>query len=124
MGSCCELFFFQAEDGIRDYKVTGVQTCALPISIAAGVAKCKSDHVVIAGHDGGTGASPWSSIKHAGSPWEIGLAETQQTLVLNRLRGRIRVQADGQMKTGRDVVIGALLGDRKSTRLNSSHLVI
>ncbi len=79
-------------------------------TIAAGVAKCKSDHVVIAGHDGGTGASPWSSIKHAGSPWDIGLAETQQTLVLNRLRGRIRVQADGQMKTGRDVVIGALLG--------------
>ena len=79
-------------------------------TIAAGVAKCKSDHVVIAGHDGGTGASPWSSIKHAGSPWEIGLAETQQTLVLNRLRSRIRVQADGQMKTGRDVTIGALLG--------------
>ena len=79
-------------------------------TIAAGVAKCKADHVVIAGHDGGTGASPWSSIKHAGSPWEIGLAETQQTLVLNRLRGRIRVQTDGQMKTGRDVAIGALLG--------------
>ncbi|HQS22425.1 MAG TPA: glutamate synthase-related protein, partial [Acidovorax defluvii] len=79
-------------------------------TIAAGVAKCKSDHVVIAGHDGGTGASPWSSIKHCGGPWEIGLAETQQTLVLNRLRGRIRVQADGQMKTGRDVAIGALLG--------------
>ena len=79
-------------------------------TVAAGVAKCKSDHVVIAGHDGGTGASPWSSIKHAGGPWEIGLAETQQTLVLNRLRGRIRVQADGQMKTGRDVAIGALLG--------------
>ncbi|MGA0609936.1 glutamate synthase-related protein [Caldimonas sp. KR1-144] len=79
-------------------------------TIAAGVAKAKSDHVVIAGHDGGTGASPWSSIKHAGTPWELGLAETQQTLVLNRLRGRIRVQADGQMKTGRDVVIGALLG--------------
>ncbi len=79
-------------------------------TVAAGVAKCKSDHVVIAGHDGGTGASPLSSVKHAGSPWEIGLAETQQTLVLNRLRGRIRVQADGQMKTGRDVVIGALLG--------------
>jgi len=79
-------------------------------TIAAGVAKCKADHVVIAGHDGGTGASPWSSIKHAGTPWELGLAETQQTLVLNRLRSRIRVQADGQMKTGRDVVIGALLG--------------
>ena len=79
-------------------------------TIAAGVTKCKSDHLVIAGHDGGTGASPWSSIKHAGGPWEIGLAETQQTLVLNRLRGRVRVQADGQMKTGRDVAIGALLG--------------
>jgi glutamate synthase (NADPH/NADH) large chain/glutamate synthase (ferredoxin) len=79
-------------------------------TIAAGVAKCKADHVVIAGHDGGTGASPWSSIKHAGSPWEIGLAETQQTLVLNGLRSRIRVQTDGQMKTGRDVAIGALLG--------------
>ena len=79
-------------------------------TVAAGVAKAKADHVVIAGHDGGTGASPWSSIKHAGTPWELGLAETQQTLVLNRLRGRVRVQADGQMKTGRDVVIGALLG--------------
>ena len=79
-------------------------------TIAAGVAKAKSDHVVIAGHDGGTGASPWSSIKHAGTPWELGLAETQQTLVLNGLRGRIRVQADGQMQTGRDVVVAALLG--------------
>ena len=79
-------------------------------TIAAGVAKAKADHVVIAGHDGGTGASPLSSIKYAGSPWELGLAETQQTLVLNRLRSRIRVQADGQMKTGRDVAIGALLG--------------
>ena len=79
-------------------------------TVAAGVAKAKADHVVIAGHDGGTGASPISSIKHAGTPWELGLAETQQTLVLNRLRGRIRVQADGQMKTGRDVLIGALLG--------------
>ncbi|MFB0916242.1 MAG: glutamate synthase-related protein, partial [Burkholderiaceae bacterium] len=75
-------------------------------TIAAGVSKAKADHIVIAGHDGGTGASPWSSIKHAGSPWEIGLAETQQTLVINRLRGRVRVQADGQMKTGRDVVVG------------------
>jgi glutamate synthase domain-containing protein 2/glutamate synthase domain-containing protein 1/glutamate synthase domain-containing protein 3 len=79
-------------------------------TVAAGVAKAKADHVVIAGHDGGTGASPLSSVKHAGTPWELGLAETQQTLVLNRLRGRIRVQADGQMKTGRDVVIAALLG--------------
>src|SRR5437660_6608026 len=79
-------------------------------TVAAGVAKGKSDHVTIAGHDGGTGASPWSSIKHAGTPWELGLAETQQTLVLNRLAGRISVQVDGQMKTGRDVVIGAILG--------------
>ena len=79
-------------------------------TVAAGVSKAKADHVVIAGHDGGTGASPLSSIKYAGSPWELGLAETQQTLVLNRLRGRIRVQVDGQIKTGRDVVIGALLG--------------
>jgi glutamate synthase (NADPH/NADH) large chain/glutamate synthase (ferredoxin) len=79
-------------------------------TVAAGVAKAKSDHIVIAGHDGGTGASPLSSIKHAGSPWEIGLAETQQTLVINGLRNRIRLQADGQMKTGRDVVIAGLLG--------------
>jgi glutamate synthase (NADPH/NADH) large chain len=79
-------------------------------TVAAGVAKAKADHVTIAGHDGGTGASPQSSIKHAGTPWELGLAETQQTLVLNRLRGRIAVQVDGQMKTGRDVAIGALLG--------------
>lgn len=79
-------------------------------TVAAGVAKAKSDHVTISGHDGGTGASPWSSIKHAGTPWELGLSETQQTLVLNRLRGRIAVQVDGQMKTGRDVLVGALLG--------------
>jgi glutamate synthase (NADPH/NADH) large chain len=79
-------------------------------TVAAGVAKAKADHVTISGFDGGTGASPLSSIKHAGSPWEIGLAETQQTLVLNKLRSRICVQADGQMKTGRDVVVGALLG--------------
>ena len=79
-------------------------------TVAAGVSKAKADHVTIAGHDGGTGASPWSSIKHAGTPWELGLAETQQTLVLNKLRGRIAVQVDGQMKTGRDVVIGAILG--------------
>jgi len=79
-------------------------------TVATGVAKAKADHVVIAGHDGGTGASPVSSIKHAGIPWELGLSETQQTLVLNGLRTRIRVQADGQMKTGRDVAIAALLG--------------
>jgi glutamate synthase domain-containing protein 2/glutamate synthase domain-containing protein 3 len=79
-------------------------------TVAAGVAKANSDHVVIAGHDGGTGASPVSSIHHAGVPWEIGLAETQQTLVLNKLRDRITVQTDGQLKTGRDVTIAALLG--------------
>ncbi|MCC7363749.1 MAG: glutamate synthase subunit alpha, partial [Dehalococcoidia bacterium] len=79
-------------------------------TVAAGVAKAKSDVVLISGHDGGTGASPLTSLKHAGIPWELGLAETQQTLVLNKLRDRIIVQVDGQMKTGRDVVIGALLG--------------
>ncbi|MDC4226325.1 MAG: glutamate synthase-related protein [Candidatus Manganitrophus sp.] len=79
-------------------------------TVAAGVAKAQADLVLISGHDGGTGASPWTSIKHAGIPWELGLAETQQTLVLNHLRGRIRVEADGQLKTGRDVVIAALLG--------------
>ncbi|MFN0041375.1 MAG: glutamate synthase-related protein [Burkholderiales bacterium] len=79
-------------------------------TVAAGVSKAKADHVTISGHDGGTGASPWSSIKHAGTPWELGLAETQQTLVLNRLRGRIAVQVDGQIKTGRDVIVGAILG--------------
>ena len=79
-------------------------------TVAAGVAKARSDHVTIAGASGGTGASPQTSIKHAGSPWEMGLAETHQTLVLNRLRGRITVQVDGGLRTGRDVVIGALLG--------------
>ena len=79
-------------------------------TVAAGVSKAKADHVVISGYDGGTGASPLSSIKHAGTPWELGLSETQQTLVLNNLRGRIRVQVDGQIKTGRDVVIAAMLG--------------
>jgi glutamate synthase (NADPH/NADH) large chain/glutamate synthase (ferredoxin) len=79
-------------------------------TVAAGVAKANADHVLISGHDGGTGASPVSSILHAGVPWEIGLAETQQTLVLNDLRSRIWVQTDGQLKTGRDVVIAALLG--------------
>jgi glutamate synthase domain-containing protein 3 len=79
-------------------------------TVAAGVAKANADHVVIAGHDGGTGASPQSSIHHAGIPWEIGLAETQQTLLRNDLRSRIVVETDGQMRTGRDVVIAALLG--------------
>ncbi|MGH3803061.1 MAG: glutamate synthase-related protein, partial [Pseudonocardiaceae bacterium] len=79
-------------------------------TVAAGVAKAYSDVVLISGHDGGTGASPLSSIKHAGTPWELGLAETQQTLIANKLRDRIVVQTDGQLKTGRDVVIAALLG--------------
>ncbi len=79
-------------------------------TVAAGVAKARADHVTIAGFEGGTGASPLTSLTHAGSPWEIGLAETQQTLVLNGLRGRIAVQVDGGLRTGRDVVIGALLG--------------
>jgi glutamate synthase (ferredoxin) len=79
-------------------------------TVAAGVAKAHADVVLISGHDGGTGASPLSSIKHAGTPWELGLAETQQTLVLNNLRSRIYVEADGQLKTGRDVVVAALLG--------------
>ena len=74
------------------------------------MSKARSDHVTIAGYEGGTGASPLTSIKHAGSPWEIGLAETHQTLVANRLRGRIAVQVDGGIRTGRDVVVGALLG--------------
>ncbi|GAC1406380.1 MAG: glutamate synthase-related protein [Burkholderiaceae bacterium] len=94
----------QASISVKLVSEVGVGT------VAAGVAKAKADHVVIAGHDGGTGASPLSSVKHAGTPWELGLSETQQTLVLNRLRSRIRVQADGQIKTGRDVVIAALLG--------------
>ncbi|WDT93226.1 glutamate synthase large subunit [Thermoleophilum album] len=79
-------------------------------TVAAGVAKANADHVVIAGHDGGTGASPLSSIQHAGIPWEIGLAETQQTLLRNDLRSRILVEVDGQMRTGRDVVVAAILG--------------
>ncbi|MFH1614839.1 MAG: glutamate synthase large subunit [Planctomycetota bacterium] len=79
-------------------------------TIAAGVAKGNADEVLISGHDGGTGASPLSSIKHTGCPWELGLAETQQVLVMNNLRDRIRVQTDGQLKTGRDVVVAALLG--------------
>ena len=89
---------------VKLVSVTGVGT------IAAGVAKGKADGVLISGMDGGTGASPQASIKYAGMPWEIGLAETQQTLVLNDLRGRIRVQADGGLKTGRDVAIAAILG--------------
>jgi len=79
-------------------------------TVAAGVSKAHADVVLISGHDGGTGASPLTSLKHAGAPWELGLAETQQTLMLNGLRDRIVVQVDGQMKTGRDVVIAALLG--------------
>ncbi|NYF10739.1 glutamate synthase (NADPH/NADH) large chain [Leifsonia sp. AK011] len=79
-------------------------------AVAAGVAKAKADVVLVSGHDGGTGASPLNSLKHAGTPWELGLAETQQTLMLNNMRDRVVVQVDGQMKTGRDVIIAALLG--------------
>ena len=79
-------------------------------TVAAGVAKGHADVILISGHDGGTGASPQSSIKHAGLPWELGLAETHQTLVLNNLRSRMVVETDGQLKTGRDVAIAALLG--------------
>ena len=79
-------------------------------TVAAGVAKAKADVILVSGHDGGTGASPLNSLKHAGTPWELGLAEAQQTLLLNGLRDRVSVQVDGQMKTGRDVVIAALLG--------------
>jgi glutamate synthase (NADPH/NADH) len=78
--------------------------------VASGVAKAKADHILISGHDGGTGASRWTGIKYAGLPWELGLAETHQTLVLNDLRGRVVVQTDGQLRTGRDVAIACLLG--------------
>ena len=94
----------QARVSVKLVSEVGVGT------IAAGVAKAYADMVLISGYDGGTGASPLSSLKHAGAPWELGIADTQQTLVLNNLRSRIRVQADGQMKTGRDIVIAALLG--------------
>ena len=79
-------------------------------TVAAGVAKARADHITISGYDGGTGASPLTSLKHAGSPWEMGLAETHQTLVLNGLRSRVALQVDGGLRTGRDVIIGALLG--------------
>ncbi|MDO5565757.1 MAG: glutamate synthase large subunit, partial [Planctomycetia bacterium] len=94
----------EARVSVKLVSETGVGT------IAAGVAKGHADVILISGHDGGTGASPLTSIKHAGLPWELGLAETQQTLVKNGLRGRVRLQVDGQIKTGRDVIIGALLG--------------
>jgi glutamate synthase domain-containing protein 2/glutamate synthase domain-containing protein 1/glutamate synthase domain-containing protein 3 len=94
----------QAEVSVKLVSEIGVGT------VAAGVSKANADRVLIAGHDGGTGASPQSSIQSAGIPWEIGLAETQQTLLLNNLRSRIKVQTDGQLKTGRDVVIAAMLG--------------
>ncbi|MBV9542035.1 MAG: glutamate synthase large subunit, partial [Alphaproteobacteria bacterium] len=94
----------QARISVKLVSEVGVGT------VAAGVAKCRADHVTISGYEGGTGASPLTSLTHAGSPWEIGLSETQQTLVLNGLRGRIAVQVDGGLRTGRDVAIGALLG--------------
>ncbi len=107
----------EAEVSVKLVAESGVGT------VAAGVAKARADRVLISGYDGGTGASPLSSIKHAGIPWEVGLAETQQTLVLNRLRDRIRVQTDGQIKTGRDVVIGALLGAEEFGFATSSLVV-
>src|SRR5436853_4030634 len=94
----------RARISVKLVSVAGVGT------IAAGVAKAHADVVLISGHDGGTGAAPLTSIKHAGIPWELGVAETQQVLRLNGLRGRIVVQTDGQLKTGRDVVVAALLG--------------
>lgn len=94
----------QARISVKLVSEVGVGT------VAAGVAKCRADHITISGYDGGTGASPLTSTIHAGSPWEIGLAETQQTLVLNGLRGRVAVQTDGGLRTGRDVAIAALLG--------------
>ena len=94
----------QARISVKLVSEVGVGT------VAAGVAKAHSDVVLISGHDGGTGAAPLTSIKHGGTPWELGLAETQQVLVMNKLRDRIIVQVDGQLKTGRDVVIGALMG--------------
>ena len=94
----------QARVSVKLVSEVGVGT------VAAGVSKCRADHVTISGYEGGTGASPLTSLTHAGSPWEIGLAETQQTLLLNGLRGRIAVQVDGGLRTGRDVAVGALLG--------------
>src|SRR5205814_992042 len=94
----------RARIGVKLVAEVGVGT------VAAGVAKAHADIILISGHDGGTGASPQTSIKHAGVPWELGLAETHQTLVLNNLRGRVTLETDGQLKTGRDVLIAALLG--------------
>src|SRR3989440_1823310 len=95
----------------RDARISVKLVAELGVgTIAAGVAKAHADVVLISGHDGGTGASPLTSLKHAGAPWELGLAETHQVLVLNDLRSRITVEVDGQLKTGRDVIIGALLG--------------
>ncbi len=102
---------FDLKNANRDARISVKLVAEVGVgTVAAGVAKGKADMVLISGHDGGTGNSPISSIKHAGIPWEIGLAETQQTLVMNHLRDRIRVQVDGQMRTGRDIVIAALLG--------------
>ena len=97
-----------AEISVKLVSEAGVGT------VAAGVAKAKAEHIVIAGHDGGTGAAPLSSLKQTGLPWEMGLAETHQVLVMNGLRGRVRLQVDGGLRTGRDVVIAAMLGQRSS----------
>ncbi|KAA3614695.1 MAG: glutamate synthase large subunit [Calditrichaeota bacterium] len=102
---------FDLKNANRDARVSVKLVSEVGVgTVAAGVAKAKADMVLISGGDGGTGASPLSSIKYAGSSWEIGLAETQQVLVMNKLRDRIRIQVDGQIKTGRDVVVGALIG--------------
>src|SRR5947209_14194902 len=99
------------KNGNRDARISVRLVAEVGVgTVAAGVAKAHADVVLISGHDGGTGASPLGSIKHAGAPWEIGLAETQQTLVLNDLRGRVRLRVDGGLKTARDVVIAAMLG--------------
>jgi glutamate synthase (NADPH/NADH) large chain len=108
----------QARISVKLVSEAGVGT------IAAGVAKAKADMIVISGADGGTGASPISSIKHAGVPWELGLSETQQTLVLNNLRGYVRLQADGQLKTGKDIIMAALLGAEEYGFATSALIVL
>jgi glutamate synthase (NADPH/NADH) len=104
----CPFLFQNANPGAR-ISVKLVSEAGVGV-VASGVVKGHADHVLIAGHDGGTGASRWTGIKNAGLPWELGLAETHQTLVANDLRGRTTIQTDGQMKTGRDIMVAALLG--------------
>lgn len=103
------IFFLQNANPSARISVKLVSEAGVGV-VASGVVKGHADHILISGHDGGTGASRWTSIKHAGLPWELGLAETQQTLVANGLRGRTILQTDGQLKNGHDVIIAALLG--------------